>query len=310
MSSIKAPLWKLAVASLTVFLVIGGKGYADPHVIPPDHFQKIILPFSFKNKRNMVVQGKIRGKTVQFIVDTGMDASVVLSSRFYSTIGLSLKKAGTPDQNYSASFHLFGRRQIEVGHILKKFSLNLNGTNFEVTRGLETSNFIYFTSHPNQYQGIIGWGIFRHFTTVIDFPDRKIILTDANSGLPIYPKGVYIQNRFVPLVSVRLLNHKIPFLVDTGSLQSWISYTALNNMVQIPFFASVHKSIKGRIQVHSLQVGSIPMKDLSFIVAAGFFSRAQNRKFQGILGLNALKSLTVILDSSRKIALIRKNSIK
>jgi hypothetical protein len=298
---------KILFATAAVFFLLSSRKSAEgiPAAIPLYPFKKIVLPFSITNKKNIVVQGEIRGIPVHLIIDTGMDAPLILSRSFCSEVGLPLKKDANPDQNYSAVLHLFGRKQEETGHVLKSFSLRLNRENFRMRKSLEVSDFSYFTHHPDKYQGIIGWGFFHDFFVKFDFPNREIILEHADSTPPSFQNGIHISDGFIPIISVRILNKSIPFLLDTGSPQSWISYKSLNKLVKIPIFASVPGNLKGTIKVDSLQVGRIHVHGLSINVIGGFFAQSQNKNFQGILGLNALKTTAVMLDPTHKIALIK-----
>jgi hypothetical protein len=278
----------------------------EPMVTAPEGFQKVVLPFSYNSDGEMVVQAEIHGLPLNLIVDTGMDAPFVLSADFCRKAGIFPMKAGNAMQSYHATLHFFGETQDRVAPVLESFDLSLNGTDFHIENGIELSDLSFFTSKPADYQGVVGWGFFRYFHLVLDYPNQQIVLENPGHFSSSKLEGVPFSNDPIPIVWVHLLGKEVPFLLDTGSPESWLSYEFLGKQVNIPEFSSSPYRFKGVVKVASLQVDHVSMPNVLLYVVENFSAKSQSQDFQGILGLNALKATTVELDPIQKTAEIRR----
>lgn len=265
---------------------------------PPSYaedIQRIEIPFTLNGEQEMMVEANIAGHQARLIVDTGMDAPLLLSLPFCAKVGF------LPDQ-VPASIHVFGEKSEQIVNTLPGFIMSINGVDFSIYRGLQIDKLDIFTDDPAGADGVMGWGFLKAFHVVIDYPSKLIVLSAP--GEEVDGDGIRFNGESLPIVYGKIFNQNVPFLLDTASMQSWISYEYLEKETNLTGFSSGPGDFKGIYQVAALQVDQASLQNLSLNVMGDFVDHSRTESFKGILGSNALEGMTVELDASRGTASI------
>lgn len=288
-----------------IFIVFVSLAAFSQGTFLPPSFTKLAVPFSLNQEGEILLPGKVGEHPVELMLDTGMDAPV----------GVSLSSAQTAHlvpESQTATLHLFGEAEDRPASVLSDFSLSLQETPFRVDRGLLLHTLQGFSDHPESFHAVLGWGFLQRFRVILDYPGKTLTLVSPLLSEEAFPPdpGIRLTDRRLPVVAGKLKDHDIRLLLDTASPQSWIAYEFLSDTLQEPFTARPDGDLKGFYTARSLKVDHVSVQNLSFNVMGNFSRHARTESFQGILGLNFLRSVTLQLDQVSGLAAVFPGSWK
>lgn len=152
------------------------------------------------------LQVEINGKgPYRFLVDTGTGGDAIISPQLASQLDLPLVGEGRLDDPSGLGGHQFPLRKLDT--------LRIADLDFYAIKAIEHD----IPSTGGNYDGILGFRIFRDFLFTLDYVKNRLVFTDGElmpdgerSVLPFrMPDGV-------PLVRMKIGNRDVEALIDSG----------------------------------------------------------------------------------------------
>lgn len=278
----------------------------------------VVMPFDYR-QHFIVVQVRMQGLPLKFIVDTGAEHTLLLKKELSDALGMS----------YSRRLRLLGAdldTEIYAQLVLRN-SLQL-GDNCLVTSDLVVLEEDFREIDQmvgSEIHGVLGASVLRHFVVKIDY--RRQELTLIPSSQFSVPSSRYKQlpirvHRGKPyltsiLVGPDLDSVQVKLLIDSGAALSGLLYATTKNRIEIPqsyvtgrLGAGLGGYLNGYIgKVHSLAFGPFVFRELitSFQDIRGKDTLLFDQNRDGIAGNVLLSRFTLYIDYERELLYLKPN---
>lgn len=278
------------------------------------------IPFKLVNNM-IVIKGKINGKELAFILDTGIKRTMLFNLQVTDTIPFRNVKQlqirglgeGQPIQAHRSMGNLF-----QMGGIV-----NPSMSVFIITDDL----FDLSAKMGMDVHGIIGGDLFRDFVVKINYVSERIQFYEPEAyeekkcrGCETFPLDFYNEK---PFIDVYVENHlgkeiKVKLLIDSGGGDSLWLFTHSNPDILVPekyFDDFLGRGLSGNIygkrsKINKLRIGSFVIENaaVSFPDSTSMVSVHANRDRNGTLGAGILKRFNVVMDYPNRRITLKKNS--
>lgn len=281
----------------------------------------VTIPFTLVNNL-IVIPVEINGKTLSFLVDTGIDKTVLFNLKFSDSISLkNIEKIelrglgeGDPIQAIKSSGNLIRIKDaISVNHMI--FMITDNLFDLSAILGMDVN-------------GIIGSDLFKDFIIRINYSSKKIILYDPKSysykkcdnclTLPLE----FLQNK--PLINVAVENFSgklidVKLLIDSGAGDAlWLfENTHPDIKVSEKYFddylgRGLSGSVYGkRSVIDKLKIGDFVFKNagVAYPDSTSIITVHDKVNRNGTLGAEILKRFHIIFDYPNEKITFKKNGL-
>jgi hypothetical protein len=279
---------------------------------------------SFRLINNLIViPVDINGQTLSFILDTGVNKTIIFSPSKNDSIGLL-------DPIKISLTGLGGGKPVDA--ILSKN----NKMKIKGLVGYNESIYVIFKDFFNlsrkmgtTIHGIIGYNLLKNFVVKINYKSKKIYFYNSDrysfkqckrcEVLPIqfYRKKPYVNIKVqLDTIGTRLITVKM--LVDSGGSDAIWLFENSKSEIQTPvrhFNDILGEGLSGSIlgkrsRIPKLKIGNfeITKPTVSFLDTISTLNARKFKSRNGSIGGNILKRFTVWLDYSKKQIMLKKNS--
>ncbi len=278
----------------------------------------VVMPFDYQ-QHFIVVQVRVGGLPLKFIVDTGAEHTLLLKKEISDVLGMS----------YSRRLRLLGAdldTEIYAQLVLRN-SLQL-GDNCLVTTDLVVLEEDFRDIDQligSEIHGVLGASVLRHFVVKIDYQRQELTLipprqfTAPPSRFERLPIRVQRGKPYLTsvLISSDLDSVQVKLLIDSGAALSGLIYATVKNRIEIPqsyvtgrLGAGLGGHLTGYIgKVHSLAFGPFVFRELitSFQDIRGKDTLLFDQGRDGIAGNVLLSRFTVYIDYERELLYLKPN---
>lgn len=281
---------------------------------------KTVVPFKLVNNM-MVIKAGVNGKELSFLVDTGVNKTILFNVQVSDSLLLknveTLTLRGLGEGNSINAISSYGNLFSCNGIINPSLSL------FMITDNL----FDLSAKMGIDIHGIIGGDLFDDFVVKINYASRKLIFYDPDTHK--YPKCKSCEsfpldfNGSKPFIDVYVTNHagtehKVKLLIDSGGGDSlWLfPYSDPNIIVPEKNFDDyLGKGLSGdiygkRAKLKEIRIGSFMIFDanVSYPDSTSMVTMHSNKDRNGTLGAGILKRFHVIMDYPGRRITLKKNN--
>lgn len=277
----------------------------------------------FKLINNLIVFPlEINGKKLSFILDTGVNKTILFNLSQNDSIGLNdIKKITLQGLGAGESVKAF----ISKNNTLKiKNTVSSNETVYVILKDFfDLSSRMGTTIH-----GIIGYNIFKDFIVKINYKSKKIDLYNPKTftynkcrkceefPVSFYRKKPYIDAE-IQLDTIGFSTTKVKLLVDSGGSDAIWLFEDSKEEIKTPkrFFNDIlGEGLSGiifgnRSRIPKISLGSFEIKNptASFLDTVSTQSARTFKKRNGSIGGGLLKRFKVWIDYSNKKITLKKN---
>ena len=281
---------------------------------------KTVVPFRLVNNM-MVIQAKINGKELSFLVDTGVKKTVLFNIQVSDSLLLknveTLKLRGLGEGNainaLSSEGNLFNCNGI-INPSLSLFMITDNLFDLSAKMGIDV-------------HGIIGGDLFEDFVVKINYANQKLTFYDPDTytyakckTCETFPLDFYGNK---PYIDVYVTNqagteHKVKLLIDSGGGDSIWLFPYSDPNIYVPeknFDDYLGKGLSGdifgkRAKLREIRIGSFLIfnANVSYPDSTSMVTMHSNKERNGTLGAGILKRFHVIMDYPGRRITLKKNN--
>jgi len=284
--------------------------------------KRLILPFKLVNNLVILPVQINDSDTMNFIVDTGVNSTIITELSLSNTISL----------NYARKTKLRGLGEGEDLEALHSFGNEFNisgikGKNQHVFVLLEDV-FHLSTKLGMRVQGIIGYSLFRDFVVTINYERQKITFTKPKKYKPrkadlkraivlplkLHKTKPYLEAEIIQFDDVKT---KVKLFIDTGASHALWLDTDSDKGILIPeksidsyLGRGLNGEIYGKIgRIKSIKLGEFVLEDVITVYpdTSSTNSTVGLGGRNGSLGADILKRFRVSIDYSRQEITLRPN---
>ncbi|MEZ0005196.1 putative aspartyl protease [Flavobacterium sp. 28YEA47A] len=249
------------------------------------------IPFIYRNDE-IVIQVRIRNQTYDYIFDTGGYNNITDAIQEKNNFPILTK------QRVGSSNKI--KKEI---NIVKLDSLHIGELTFHDLAALQMNFDESPTIKCTIDGGLIGASIIKNYVWQIDYPRKKIIVTDQISKITNLQKAIKVpvtfNNRLMPYIDARINGKKEKMMFDLGSstLFSITEKSAKKHGVE-----SAHEIIGGGTEggngtikesIYALNSGKVEIKDLYYSNRPVFYTSTNN---ESLIGNPIIKDFIVTLN--------------
>ncbi len=276
---------------------------------------------SFRLENNLIIIPlKINGLLMNFLVDTGVEETILFSIdtdkeiKLYNTESIKLRGLGSLDDIEGLKS---SGNTIEIG--------NLKSENETIIVVLDES-FNFSSSLGIPVNGIIGYKFFRDNIIKIDYTSKKITVFSEESAQKIKLKKFteipinFDQNKPYLIADLNILGNNRPakLLIDTGSSDALWVFIDQNKQWEIPkknFDDFLGRGFSGEIYGKKAIAKQLKIKDYEFKNTLAAFPDSLSLKKallsnsrNGSIGAEVCRRFTIIFDYKNQKMYLKQNS--
>ncbi len=282
--------------------------------------ESVSMPFRLVNNL-VVINAKINGKELTFILDTGIEKTILFNLKFSDSLKLNSVKEiqlrglgdGLPIKALVSDNNLFRINEIIDPHH-RVYIIIDNLFDLSAKMGIDI-------------HGIIGGDLFKDFVVKINYSSKKLTFYKPDTysysnckKCETFPLDFYNQKPFIDVFVENYLGElfKVKLLIDSGGGDALWLFNKTNPKILISdkyFEDYLGKGLNGNIYGKRSKISKLKMGSFVFENAAVAYpdsisieSAKKNKERNGSLGAEILKRFHVIFDyRNRKITLKKNN---
>lgn len=183
----------------------------------PASAEVVTIPFRSGESGLIYAEGKLQGRKVTYLLDTGCSPSVIVKSQIKNSFGLSSGEGNVPETVFREGSYIKGF-QAEIETTGKPFPISPSAQEMAISANLDT------VKTDTEYDAIVGMAWFEGYSLVFDFQKKVLQLYKGEDGPELSGVSYLTSSRFNGVVEVRLTfgngEKQIGsdyFLLDTGT---------------------------------------------------------------------------------------------
>ncbi len=313
------PYWLRILATAIVFtMMCSVPSLAQWDTTYRTPIKPVKIPFDYINDF-IVIDVKIRGFPLKFIVDTGAENTIILKKDIADLFGIEYARR-IQIMGADMSAELYALSQIQVPIMIEdKYRLKTNLIVLEEDF-LELDGIVGLQVH-----GILGASVLKNFTVELDYRAQYMTwhqpqtYTPPSKGYDRLDLGIqrnkpYIQS-LLRLNSGDSVDAKL--LLDSGASLSALLYATEKNQITIPeeyVSGSLGIGLGGSLMGYLGRVDQLMFGDYEFNQLISNFQKVENvdsifveQEKDGLIGNIILKRFDLIIDYSRNALYIKPN---
>lgn len=308
------------IALILCFLILGTfNGVSQDRYYLQKNKKRHAMPFTFVNNL-IVIPVEINGKKLSFILDTGVDKSIVFNLKFSDSLELNnvekikLNGLGQGDPIIALKSR---NNRVRIGNIF-----NYNHLIYIIL----DEKFDLSAKMGMDIHGIIGGELFKNFIVEINYSKKKLAFFDPKDytykkckGCKTFPLEFYKNKPYIN-AQVNIDDDNaidVKLLIDSGGGDALWLFKESNSDITVPvryFDDFLGKGLSGdiygkRSRVEAFKIGDFTFKNatVSFPDSLSILATHNNRKRNGTLGAEILKRFNVIFDYQSQLITLKKN---
>ncbi|MEN8124114.1 MAG: aspartyl protease family protein [Bacteroidota bacterium] len=277
------------------------------------------MPFNFVNNL-IVIPVEINGKELSFILDTGIDKSILFNLNITDSIEFNnveqIKLFGLGEGS-SITALKSKKNRVRIGNIYNYDHL----VYIILDEQFDLSSKMGIDIH-----GIIGGELFNNFIVEINYSNKKLEFHDPErysykkcKGCETFPLEFYKNKPYIN-AQVTIDNDNaidVKLLIDSGGGDALWLFKESNPNISIPikyFDDFLGKGLSGNIfgkrsKVDAFSIGNFTFENatVSFPDSLSIITAHQNKNRNGTLGAEILKRFNVVFDYQNQLITLKKN---
>ena len=248
-----------------------------------------------------VVQATVDGKTGNFILDTGAEATL-LNQRYFSGVPTAtpVGTGATGAFQQTSSYRI--NRFVWQGLIVQGVDLTAMDLN-------------HLGAAP--LLGVLGADLLAHYAVTVDYATRTVVLRAAG-GLPPLPPRLSLpfdRRGHLPVIQVSIAHHTYNLAIDSGAGVNMLSETllaGLKNELTTPFSTSLggaatqKQTVNGGTLKQVLLAPQWPLVNMATVFTTiGPLANSQPTPVDGILGYEFLRQYQVTINYPKGVIELR-----
>lgn len=282
--------------------------------------EKAVVPFKLVNNM-MVVQARINGRELSFLVDTGIKKTVLFNVKISDSLllknieNLKLRGLGEGDaiNAVSSKGNLF-KCQGVINPGLSLFMITDNLFDLSAKMGIDV-------------HGILGGDLFEDFIVKINYSTQKLTFYEPQTyrypkckSCESFPLDFYGNKPYIDIyvTNQKGTEHKVKLLIDSGGGDSLWLFPHSDPNIFVPeknFDDYLGRGLSGdiygkRARLDRLRIGSFNIfnANVSYPDSTSMLTMHSNKERNGTLGAGILKRFHVIMDYQGSRITLKKNS--
>ena len=277
------------------------------------------MPFAFVNNL-IIIPVEVNGKKLSFILDTGIDKSILFNLKFSDSLILNnvkqIKLFGLGQGNSITALKSKNNR-IKIG--------NVYNYNHQIYIILD-DKFDLTAKMGMDVHGIIGGELFKNFIVELNYSKKRLTFYDIENytykkckGCETFPLEFYKNKPYIN-AQVTIDEGKttdVKLLIDSGGGDALWLFKESSPSINVPvryFDDFLGMGLSGNIfgkrsLVRNFKIGNFSFENatVSFPDSLSILTTHLNRKRNGTLGAEILKRFNVVFDYQNKIVTLKKN---
>jgi len=282
--------------------------------------KSVSMPFSLVNNM-VVINAKINGKELTFLLDTGIEKTILFNLKFSDSLKLNSVKEiqlrglgdGVPIKALISDNNLFRINEIIDPHH-RVYIIVDNLFDLSAKMGIDI-------------HGIIGGDLFKDFIVKINYSSKRITFYKPGTfnynkckKCETFPLDFYNQKPFIDVYVENYLGElfKVKLLIDSGGGDALWLFDSTNPKILISdkyFEDYLGKGLNGNIfgkrsKINKLKIGSFVFEDaaVAYPDSISIESAIKNKERNGSLGAEILKRFHVVFDYGNRTITLKKNN--
>ena len=279
---------------------------------------------SFKLINNLIVIPlEINGRTLSFILDSGVNKTILFNISKNDSIGLNNVE--------KVNLQGLGNGKSVEALLSKNNKINIKGlTSSNETLYVIVEDFFDLSAKMGiTIHGIVGYNLLKNFVVKINYKNKKIVFYKPEKyrlkkcrKCEIFPLSFYRRKPYidaqVQLDTVGNSLTDVKLLVDSGGTDAIWLFEDTKDIIQTPnrFFPDVlGEGLSGPIHGNRSRIPNIKLKSfelekptVSFLDAVSTYNARKYKERNGSIGASILNRFVVWFDYSNRQMMLKKNS--
>ena len=260
----------------------------------------IQVPFALVNNLP-VVQATVNGRTGNFVLDTGAEATLLNRHYFAGVPTAAPAGAGaTGAFKHTSSFRI--NRLAWQGLTVQDVDLT-------------TMDLNHLGAAP--LLGLLGADLLAHYAVTVDYATRTVVLRASGGPSPLPPRLTlpFARRGHLPVIQVTIARQSYDLAIDSGASVNMLSenlWTELEGDLTTPFTTSLGgaatrvQTVKGGTVKRALLAHQLPLVNMvTVFTTIGPLANSQPTPIDGILGYEFLRQYQVTINYPKGVVELR-----